>query len=318
MNIVEKIKALLKEAELYHKQGLLNEAMGKYDNVTKLIQGSEQLKSSQTLVDGVSKKIRALQKDIDKVEQASDSPEVPAEIQDLIKKMFAFSSDKDEDEIALDGAIALAKFGQFERALKEFNELIKKDSLRIVAAKNIIRCLMALSSVDEVFDQYEQWLSSDIFVPGQLEKLRVFINAILAKDGIDRTLPKEKEPSIAKESIIDGSMIQGLEIQEEEEEEEEEILDINSIGITMPDGPQKGQIVEINVSFQSANVISLLISGKDKDLLENFQVGAKLDDVQFYSPIAMFNGTAIVSGKTEIESGPRRGDYNLDIKVVST
>ena len=66
----------------------------------------------------------------------------------------------------------------------------------------------------------------------------------------------------------------------------------------------------------SENVISLLIPSKDKDLIEYFEVGATLNDVQYYSPIAMFSGTGIVSEKTKIESGPRRGDYNLDIKVI--
>ncbi|MBU0698686.1 MAG: hypothetical protein KKE59_04580, partial [Proteobacteria bacterium] len=140
MNVVEKIKALLKEAELYHSMGLLNEAMGKYQNASALIQGNEQLKSRTNLVSGILKKISALEKDIRKVAETSDSPEVPENVQDLIKKLFAFSAEDDPDTAALDGAMALAKFGQHERALLEFNELLKKDSVRVVAAKNIIRC----------------------------------------------------------------------------------------------------------------------------------------------------------------------------------
>ena len=45
--MIKKIKALLQEAELYHFQGLLHEAMGKYINATELIQSNEQLKSRQ-------------------------------------------------------------------------------------------------------------------------------------------------------------------------------------------------------------------------------------------------------------------------------
>ena len=38
-------------------------------------------------------------------------------------------------------ALAADSSGQFAKALKEFNELIKEDPLRIVAAKNIVRCM---------------------------------------------------------------------------------------------------------------------------------------------------------------------------------
>jgi len=318
MNIVEKIKNLLQEAELYHTQGLLNEARGSYDKAIELVKSNEQLKANKNLIDGILKKKGALEKDIEKVETADQSPEVSAKVQDLIKKMFAFSPEgEDEDKTALDGAIALAKFGQYERALEEFNELIKKDSLRIVAAKNIIRCRMEISGGGDTVAQYEEWRSGDIFKPGQLEKLRIFINAILQKEGGDRTIPKEEAAEPEKAVEMAGPIIEGLDI-EEEDDDDDEIIDINSVGITLPSGSQKGQMAELNVSFQHGNVISLVIEQKDKELAECFEVGATLEDVQFYSPIAMFNGSGVISNKIVIESGPRRGDYSVDIKVVSS
>jgi tetratricopeptide (TPR) repeat protein len=322
MNIVEKIKALLKEAELYHSMGLLNESMGKYKKVTALIQSNEQLKSRTNLIAGITKKINALEKDMHKVEAAIDQPEVSAKVQDLIKKLFTASEDKDQDTVALDGAIALAKFGQHERALVEFKELLAKDSVRVVAAKNIIRCHMANTSVDAAVDQYEQWLSSDLFVPGELNKLRFFLESILKKEGIVKELPTTEiqaaptEPTIDM-PVIDEPEIEALEI-EEDEDQDDEVLDINSIGITLDSGPQKGNIVELDVSFQAGNVISLLITHTDTDLIEQFNVGETLHNIQFYSAIAMFGGSCIVDAKTHIESGPRRGDYSIDLKVVST
>lgn len=317
MNIVEKIKNLLQEAELYHTQGLLNESRSRFDMAIELVSSNEQLKKNKKLLDGILRKKGSLEKDIEKVETADQSPEVSAKVQDLIKKMFAFSAEEDEDKIALDGAIALAKFGQYKRALNEFNELIKKDSLRIVAAKNIIRCRMEISGADDVIAQFEEWRSGSDFVPAQLEKLRIFINAILQKEGIDKTISREEEPEAVKASEIAGPLIEGLDIAEEEAEDDE-IIDINSVGITLPSGPKQGKMVELNVSFQHGNVISLVIEQKDKELAECFEVGTTLDDVQFYSPIAMFNGTGVVTNKIVIESGPRRGDFSIDIKVVSS
>jgi len=75
--------------------------------------------------------------------------------------------------------------------------------------------------------------------------------------------------------------------------------------------------VELDVSFQSGNVISLIVSSKDEHLIENLKVGVRLDDVHFYSPVAIFRGSGVVSAKTQIKSGPKKGDYSLDIKIES-
>ncbi len=300
MNIKEQIKLLLQEAELYRSQSLMNESIGKYNKAVELIQKNEQIKNKQNLIDGITKKKRVVEDELDKINKAPP-PEVSSKIQDLILNKFAFS---EGDTANLEGIIALAKFGQFERALKEFTNLLKNDSLRIVAAKNIIRCHLALDAIEDAVSDYQQWLSSDAFTPAQLNKVRVFFESILEKKGADITLPKVKVSAEAGKPEI--------------EEEEEEIIDINSIGITMESGPQKGQMVEFDVSFQSGNVVSVLISSKDKDFIKSLQIRATLNDVQYFSPIAMFSGQGVVSDLIQIESGPRRGDYNLDIKVVST
>ena len=90
MNIKNKIKKLLQEAEIYHAQGLLNEAMEKYNSATKLIRNNEKLKGEQNLIKGISKKMLALENDIIKIEMAPKKPEVSAKIQNLIKKMYSF------------------------------------------------------------------------------------------------------------------------------------------------------------------------------------------------------------------------------------
>jgi hypothetical protein len=307
MNITNKIKKLLQEAEIYHAQGLLNEAMEKYNSATKLIRNNEQLKGEQKLIKGISKKMLALENDIIKIETAPKKPEVSAKIQDLIKKMYSFSPDKNEDVKALDGAIALAKFGQLKRAISEFNELIKKDSLRVVAAKSMLRCHMALSSLDEAVAQYEQWISDDRFSTVQMDKLYAFLEGVLKKEGIKKRLSRRKPPKDDTAVI----RIKGPKIQDDDS------LDINSIGITLNRGPQKGQVVEFKVRFQLGNVVSLLISLRDKELTETFKVGDKINDIQYYSTAALFKASGLVTSVKEIKIGPLRGDYCVDIKIVS-
>ncbi len=332
MNILKKIKTLLKEAELYHSQGLLYEAIAKYNDATELIQNNEQLKNKQNLLGGIANKINVLNKDISKIELAPKKPEVSGNIQDLIKKMYAFSPDVDEDAKALEGAVALAKFGQFKRAISDFNELLKRDSTRVDAAKNILRCHMTLFSIDEAISQYEKWLLDDIFNSNQLNIVYIFFESLLKSEGVEETLPKTKEQvDKAKVTVSsENDQVQvsepkdaGLEKSEAESEGEveseagsEDVLDVNSIGISVESGPQKGHVYEFKVRFQLGKVVSLLIPNRDKDVIENFKIGSEIHDVQYYSNVGLFNGSGLVSAVKEITIGPLRGDYCVDIEVV--
>ncbi len=273
-----------------------------------MIKNDKQLKTRQNLIDSITKKIRNLNNTIDKVEKTTGKPELSSTVQDLIINKFSFSVGKDEDTGALDGAIALAKFGQYERALTEFNKLITKEQLQLAAAKNIIKCRIAFTSIDDAVNQYQQWFDNNIFTPDKLGKIRVFLQEILDKHGIDKSLPQAKEAVEDKgaEKVVEGEL------------QEDEVLNVISIGIIMDSGPKKGELVELDVSFQSGNVISVLIPGKEKELIENFKVGAILNDIQFYSSIAMFNASGVIASLAEIKVGPRKGDYNLDIKIKSS
>jgi tetratricopeptide (TPR) repeat protein len=301
------IKSLLKEAELYQSQGLLDDAKQKYDNAAALIEKNPELENRQDLFDTVSEKIGALGSAIDRVEKASKPRELSAKVQDLIKNLFAFSDEKDKDETELEGAIALAKFGQFDRALAEFNELIKRASLRVVAAKNILRCHIANASLDDAVAQYEQWLSSDIvFSSQQLESIRIFLQGILDRKRIGKRLPSVVS-STHFEAVATPSHV------EEEIPEDEECLDITLIGIR----PQGGRLIELDVNFQRGNTVSVLIPGRDKDSINRVEVGLKMDDVECSSAFAVFMASGTVIEKTRIDTGAKRGDYRVDIKIES-
>lgn len=337
MDLKEKIKSLIQQGALYRTQGLLTEAISKYNEAIALLEKQQKLKNKENLIEGVQKKIKAVEAELTAFEEAEMTPEIPSQVQDLIKQQFAFSEDK--DMAALEGAIALAKFGQLNRAMQEFNELLELESIRVDAAKNIIRCHMTLSSLEESVEEYKSWLANDIFKPDQLNKIRVFLEATLEKSGIDVELPTaesqtppqptaEAEPQPG-EAVIEMPEIEMVDTEATADEapameielpemDEDEILDINSIGITPETGPKAGKQMELNVNFQSGDVISILLPGRDKDTIDFLTPDLELNDVQFYSPIAIFSGTAKVISNTRIESGPRRGDFSIDMKVISS
>ncbi len=300
MGIKESIKKLLQEADLYKKHGLLDEARGNYIEAEKRVREHDRIQNKEKILKGIAHKIRLLDSDFKRVKKGPTSPELSAKAQDLIKKLFSFSKTDSKEEALLEGAIALAKFGQFERALGEFNKLIGKESHRVVAAKNVLRCRIQLDSEDAAADQYEEWARAEDFPPAQLEKIRLFLVEILKSKGIQRDLT----PIPMEEERV-------------QEPEEEEFIDISSIGIYFNAGHSKGKVVEFDVNFQSGNMLSLIISKNDGKTIELLQEGDALKDLQFFSPIAMFNGSGVVSAKSEIKSGPKQGDFCLDIKIAS-
>ena len=299
---MKEIKSLLQQAEVYRDQGLLQEAMEKYNIASELILKSNKIKNRQNLIHVISKKMGALENDFKKKNRPV-SRTMPKKTQDLIKSKNFFSKKMGKDEAALEGALNLAKFGQYKRALKELQNLIGVDSIRINAAKNIIRCHMALSAPDDAINEYNKWISNNLFKNDQLEKVRFFLKNSLAKKGIKRTLPELKKT--LKHEYPDF------------EEKEEEVPDISSIVIMLDKGPQKGRVIELDVSFQAGNIINVIMSGRDHGHMKNLNIGFKINDIQFFSPIAIFKGSGIVSNMTYINSGPKKGDCSLDIKVVN-
>lgn len=327
MDTKSKVKSNLQEAELYKTQGLLNEALEKYLRAGNLIRKDEQLARNKKLYNTVIQKIRALKAEIERIDSSPDTKEVSESVQNIIKEKFAYG--EEGDARALEGAIALAKFGQYERALREFRDLMQQENVKVDSAKNIIRCHVTLDSIDDAIRQYEEWFRSNAFTPEQINRLRVFLQSILDKKGIDKTLPHKEVEAMPAESpaalydnqeVMDGEIIEPEYVEGEVMEDEiqdEDIIDISSVEITLEEGPQKGQTVEYDVSFQSGRVINLLVSSSDKELIETLKTGLELRKVHFYSPMAMFNGEGVVFSKSKIESGPKQGDYSLDIEIKS-
>ena len=119
---IEKIKSLVQEAEIYRAQGLLEESKETYNNVLKFIEKDDKFSRNTELRDAINTKIKVVENCISELNQGSERPELSKEIQDLIIKLFSFS--ENEDIATIEGAVALAKFGQYEKALEELQRLI--------------------------------------------------------------------------------------------------------------------------------------------------------------------------------------------------
>jgi len=300
MSDEERIKSLMKEAEVYQKHGLLEESKEKYEEILNFIQNHERYSGDTELIDEVTSKIRTVEESLVEIDQANDTPELSQEVQGLISRLFSFSADKGTAEV--EGAVMLAKFGQYEKAIPEFQRLIKEGIMPLLSAKNILMCHMFLSAPDAAVAQFKQWVSQDSFSRKELRYMRAFLGDAFVKQGIKADLPQ-----------VDDAPLEDA----QPEQQVVDIIDISSFAVRLEDGPRKGETVDFEVTFQLGNKVSTVISTQQKDLVEAFKPGLRLSEIQCFSSLAAFNGKGIVSEFKTITSGPRRGDYSLDITIDS-
>jgi tetratricopeptide (TPR) repeat protein len=298
MSVQERLRSLAKEAELYRTQGLLEHSKEKYLQILQFVE-EKQFTNHRKLIEAVRDKIQTLEEHLAVEKQDTREPELSEKQQNMIKDLFSVSQTKEAAKI--EGAVALAEFGQYERALEEFHTLLKEGTLPVVAAKNIIRCYMELSSPDEAVAQFREWvISRDVLTPQELKLIRAFIANLLERKGIKRELPYLVETS---------------QTDSQSSENEEGFLDISSVYVEVNNGPRKGDMVEFQVTSQSGNTISVNIPGERRDLLDAFRPGLRLPELQCYSPIAVFKGRGVVIKKRKIWHGRNQGNYLLDITI---
>lgn len=298
MSDKESIGRLLKEAEIYRNHGLLADSKAKYVEILSLIRKSPALSKNQQFVDGLRSKIRGVEKSLLELRKRPDRPELTQDMQTLIKKLFTFSQTK--EAAAIEGAVALAKFGQYEKALHEFRLLLEQGILPLVTAKNIVRCYMALKNPNAAAEEFSKWLSRDLFSFDELKQLRSFITSALEKEGINRPLPEVTARPRKTAAARKG---------------QDTFLEISAISIHLQRSPIQSQDLDFEVQFQSANTVTVHLPSTRKEIAEFLAPGTRLDDIQCFSPITVFRSSGTVAGTATIKHGPKRGDYTLDISI---
>jgi tetratricopeptide (TPR) repeat protein len=298
MSDKEHIESLIKEAELYRKQSLLTQAKEKYDEILEFINGHDFYKKNEKLISAINKRIEIVDEDMSVVDEDSEKPELSEDVQTLIKNLFSFSKNKDTG--AIEAAIALAKFGQYDKAVSEFERLIKEGPLPLMAATNLLRCHLSLATPEIAADQFRQWVDNEELSKGDLRYLRGFLLDTFEKKGINIVLPHIDEPQAEKE---------------DQDESGDDILSISTLSIEMQEGPEKDKTVEFDVVSQSGNDVSVIIPRSRRGITAVFRPGFHINKMQCCSPLAVFNSSGVISGVTKIESGPKRGDFSVDIKI---
>ncbi len=302
MNFGEKVKSLIKEAELYKSQGLLNEALDTYKNVQTLIESTQNIKNKDSLLKKIANKIDGLYTQMETEFATPEPPKVSADARSVIKEMITEDDPEAKGSSSLAGALALAKFGQYDQAIEELTRLLSYDSLRLEAARNIIWCWVQQNEVDKALGRVKQWMSGNVLTPDEVNNVRAYFEELVQNTGLETRISSDKiHKDLEPESHVD----------------DEEILDINATRFTLPRGARKGEAVELEVSFQAGKYLKMLVPRKDQKLIESLNLGDQLNGMTFYSPMAIFSGIGYISSKVTINAGPKKGDYSLEIKILS-
>jgi adenylate cyclase len=127
MNDIGYLVSLVKEAEIYRGQGLLEESRETYARLLEFVQRQKKFMTNRELIHAVEEKIKTVDRELRDRELHVETPDLSEELQDLISKLFSFSSN--QDVAAIEGAVALAKFGQYEKALAELQKLVNQGTL---------------------------------------------------------------------------------------------------------------------------------------------------------------------------------------------
>ncbi|MBF0398178.1 MAG: hypothetical protein HQK78_15480, partial [Desulfobacterales bacterium] len=323
----------------------------RYKNAALIIKNNKDIKNKKELIDKILKKIALVDQKIKLIREKSSNPDISKENQDLIKKLFSFSKAGDKDVGELEGAIALAKFGLYEKAIDEFDKLLEKENnyVKIMAAQNIIRCFISVRDIDKAISKYNFWVEKKFLPIDEIKKIKKIIEIYLDKKGEDKSCLKSFEPEKIPEKSIedfdifdfkeepskelskasDGEivfeefdLIESIDKKEEpiqnfEYENVDEYLDIiTSISITFDKGTKKSRKLEIDINVQTGNIINLIIPKNHSAFVKELSSGSGLNDIYCYSPMADFEARGVITAKNIITYGTKSGDYSLDIKLM--
>ncbi len=314
-------KTLLKEIEVYRSHCLFVEARKRAEDLIRFIRKNDRLKHREKILNSLKTKVRQIEEEADAFEALGLSSLLSPADRTRIKKVFSSAYETGTDASVYEAATAFLVFGQFKEALAEFQKLIKSKLFRVASVKNIFRCYIGLSEVNHAVSLYLKLQAASFFPPEELERVHYFLQSILKMKGVSRQLPRPKpseKPPPRQAVEKPPRKPKALENPEPPPPEElviEPSLDILSITLTYPDQSNEQKSIVLDVSFQRKNTISIIVSGKNPDLLNYLQPGKKLEDLQLNSTDIIYVDDGVVQGKTEIRVGKKHGDYTVTIKL---
>jgi|GEM_PF-6224810 len=306
MGIEEQIQSLLKEAAVYDAQGLYEESRQKYTQVADLVKRhAHHIHHHKKILNAVSSRLERLHNSIQRMENKPITYTSPDIVIDVMKRHF--SSSQDREQAALEGAMTLAEFGQYESAIEEFARLIKNHKTRLEASKNMIRCHLAIGRTTEAAALIRHWRNSGLMARDEMIALDRYVQDLVEDRQLCLELPLAEMNDRAPEPALELSTV--------EAKRAGIVRNFKSISLKPPNARRGQGMREFDILSQSDDIIRVLVPVHETAFTDGLTAGTLLDRVLCFSADEMFSGKATVVGKQQILSGADAGHFNIDIRI---
>lgn len=302
MKFADQIQLRIKEASVYQAHGLFSEAMQHYRGTLAMLDPVQDTPVKRKLTAYIEEQLRKIQTEADRVGALEKSPQLSDRQQQVVQHTVGSEKDQNSGEAGFQVAATLMGFGQFNKALSGFHALLTKPALRVRAAKNILRCLIAVGSTAMAARQYHQWLENEEIPEEDLDGIRAFLEGILRRKGSDETLarPSAKEPT-GQSPLEDGDP-----------------FDIMAVMFPVEPGDENDDPPAFDVTSQSSGFVSLIVPAAEKSVVSRLRPGAGIRKVSFFTPDALFFEDCVVSTRLRIDEGRRKGDFSVTMRLSGT
>ena len=300
MNLKDKINQIFNEIELYSSQALHSHAKRRCVKLAEMVRGSAQLKHKEALLETISRKINSIEENARKFE--GKSRKMSSNELDIVKRLVFVSGEADSD--AADWEVARAYFilGQYDKALRGFNRLIGNRYKLVPSAKNVLRCCIGMSAMDDAIAKYHEWFLSGIFSLDQLENIRTFLQAIMYKKNINTLL------SIPR---VEG-------VDHEQGKPDDEYIDIIAVKLGMNGDSSEGMETMLDVTYQKGEKFNVVVPKNNQALLDFLKIGKEIKSLELYSSSIIFTDQCLVCERSKIKSGSRQGDYSVCMTIMKS
>jgi tetratricopeptide (TPR) repeat protein len=284
----------LKEAEVYSSMGLLNESLKVYHSI---------LLEEKGLAADMEKQIKAKIASLEKEIKIEDRDEDPNALSDKDRALLQDTIDKSEKSSSpIDRARAYREQGLFESALEEYEEAFSAGLTPDEAIAEVVQLIMdsteaevnVLSRVQGLF----RYIPTEEGKRDQL--LRRLVEALQEKGAGDISIELEKWYGEEKR----GLQARGIDVP---------LLKFISADFSLGGDPPGKKVYHLEVLSQSEDVINLLVSQRDADLLGHIREGDTLRDMIFYAQSAIRKMTVNVKGVSPVGDGTHKGKHMVAV-----
>ena len=300
MNPEPKILSMLKEAQLYRQQGLLEETLQQYRKIEKTIRGHKTAKNKEALLEKVLKKKQAVEKEFQVYLESREIPEVSDKVRKLMRSMFSLDDPEVKGSSLLGEAIALAGFGQYDAAVEALERLLDIESLRLDAAKKLITYTLEFKGKQKAIGMLRKLEADNRFSMEDRNNLIKYLQEQLKITDVGKN-PALKQMQEPDSEISDS-----------------DVFDISAIRLKKTESQgKKDNRQKLNVIFQHGTKINIIVPRDQKDFSSVFQTGRTVEGVVCYSTMGTFSSTMYVLLNRTIDFGPHNGDVSINLKVLN-